>query len=70
MNPCCNWQEIAERLAENGWSWRHETGAGRTKPGLHLAEAENAEGERHLVVAESAGPAFVALEESIQSAAQ
>ena len=70
MNPCSNWQNIAERLADSGWSWKHETFAIRAIGGLHLAEARNEEGEQHVVIAETVGEAFVALEESIRAATQ
>jgi len=67
MKPAPTWQNIAERLAESGWSWRHVTLANRATPDLHVAEARNEDGHLHAAVADSVGPAFTALEQSIQS---
>jgi hypothetical protein len=64
------WQNIAERLAESGWSWRHVTLINRATPDLHVAEALGDDGQRHVVVAEAVNPAFTALEASIHAAAE
>ena len=67
MNGANNWQPIAERLAESGWSWNHarlDDRVGRTQ---HVAEAHNEDGVTHAVVAQSVGTAFVALERSVVS---
>ena len=64
------WHPIAERLTEKGWSWRHVTLRPRAKKNLHVVEAHNDEGVTHAAVATSVGPAFVALEQSIQSAGE
>jgi hypothetical protein len=68
MKPSSTWQDIAERLAESGWSWRHVVLPNRATPALHVAEARNEAGQRHAVVADSVAPAFAALEKSVQSA--
>jgi hypothetical protein len=70
MKPHSNWQKVAERLAESGWSWRHVTLSNRATPDLHVAEAWNGEGQTHAAVADSVAPAFSALEESIRAAVQ
>jgi len=64
------WQNIAERLAEAGWSWRHVAFLNRATPDLHVAEARDENGCVHAVVAEAVEPAFAALEESIQTAGE
>ncbi len=68
MKPEKNWQCIAERLAEEGWSWQHRRFSDRNGHSLHMAEAHDIEGVTHAVVAESITPAFVALEDSINTA--
>jgi len=70
MKPDSNWQKVAERLAESGWSWRHVTLSNRATPDLHVAEARNDEGHTHVAVADSVAPAFTALEESIRAVGQ
>jgi hypothetical protein len=68
MNTGNTWQDVAERLAEAGWSWQHKKVVARTERNVHVAEAHNDEGEQHAVVADGIAPAFTALERSIQSA--
>ena len=65
MRPALNWQTIAERLAESGWSWRHFALATRAKGNLHVAEARNDDGHTHVVAASSVQSAFTALEQSV-----
>ena len=48
MSASSNWQNIAERLAESGWSWRHVTLTNRATPDLQSA-ATDAEAARALV---------------------
>lgn len=65
MNTGAEWESIAERLAESGWSWKHVRLDDRVGRSQHVAEAHNEDGEIHAVVAESVGTAFVALESSV-----
>jgi hypothetical protein len=68
MNAEKNWQQVAERLAENGWSWKYRNFSDRNGHSFHMAEAHDIEGVTHAVFAESVTPAFVALEQSIKAA--
>jgi hypothetical protein len=70
MKPAPKWQSIAQRLAESGWSWQHVKLSNRATPDLHVAEAHNEDGQTHAAVAGSIGPAFAALDESIQTASK
>ena len=63
-----NWHQIAERLAESGWSWQHVRLSDRAGRNRHVAEAHNEEGHTHAVVAPSVGQAFGALERSVERA--
>ncbi len=62
-----SWQEVAERLAEEGWSWQHRSFSDRNGHSLHMAEAHDLDGLTHAVVAESVTPAFDALDDSINA---
>jgi len=68
MKTGTHWQRIAERLAETGWSWQHVCLTDRAGRNRHVAEAHNDDGEKHVAVAPSIGPAFFALERSVKSA--
>lgn len=70
MNTGAIWQQIAERLAESGWTWQHRKLVNRTERRIHVAEARNDNGEWHAVVADAVAPAFVALEQSINETGQ
>ncbi len=62
-----NWQSIAEKICEAGWSWQCKEvfQAGRM---LHSAQAWRFDGEHHVVVAEDADTAFQELDHSIRMA--
>ena len=61
-----HWHKIAEKLTEAGWSWQHshvkESGLN-----VHVVEVHNEKGITHAAVAKAVGPAFTAVEQSIQS---
>ena len=61
------WEQIAEHLAESGWSWRLVRLDDRVGRSQHVAEAHNEDGVTHAVVAKSVGTAFAALERSVVS---
>lgn len=67
MKSGTHWQRIAERLAESGWSWNHVRLDDRVGRSKHVAEAHNEEGETHAAVATAVGPAFAALEKSVEA---
>jgi len=60
------WQRIAERLSEAGWSWRHVRLTDRLGRVRHVAEAHNEKGATHAVVAPSVPSAFSALDCSVK----
>jgi hypothetical protein len=70
MKMGTNWQRIAERLSEAGWSWRHVRLTDRLGRVRHVAEARNGEGETHVVVAPSTRASFGELDRSINSPAK
>jgi len=61
-----NWQGIAERLAESGWTWHHFRVVDRAGRRRHVAQASNADGQKHIAVAPSVRPAFAAIAQSIK----
>jgi len=68
MNACTYWQRVAERIAEAGWSWSHCTRSDRMGRIVHIAEAHNDDGQKHVTVGKTIRPVFVALERSIKNA--
>jgi len=62
-----NWQCIAERLAESGWTWKHFRIIDRLGRARHVARVCNSDGQKHIAVAPEVRRAFAAVAHSIKT---
>lgn len=67
MKMSIPWQQIAERLAESGWSWSHRELDDHRRNIVHFVEVHNQDGIVHCAFANNLYSAFYAVGHSIRA---